>query len=198
MAIKRSYEILKIILKDISKTHTITSISKERGISRVGSWKLLQELKKENLIILTPIGPEKTSVQRVSLNLENPLLEKTLSLLLTEDSLEQNKWRYNFKELENSVDFLILFGSILYSPKQANDIDILSVVSNEKDFVKISKIISKIQVTQDKKIHALNLTEEELKKELENKNKAYTEALKKGVVLFGQDRFIKFIRETSK
>lgn len=198
MVIKKSYEILKIILKDISKTHTITSISKERGISRVGSWKLLQELKKENLIILTPIGPEKTSVQRVNLNWENPLLEKTLSLLLTEDSLKQNKWRYNFKELESSVDFLILFGSILHSPKQANDIDILSIVSSEKDFVKIGKIISKIQVTQDKKIHALNLTEKELKKELENKNKACTEALKKGVILFGQDKFIKFIREISK
>lgn len=198
MAIKKSYEILKIILKDISKTHTITSISKERGISRVGSWKLLQRLKKENLIILNPIGPEKTSVQRVNLNWENLLLEKTLSLLLTEDSLEQNKWRYNFKELESSVDFLIFFGSILHSPKQANDIDILSVVSNEKDFIKIDKIISKIQLTQDKKIHALNLTEKELKKELEEKNKAYTEALKKGVVLFGQDKFIKFIKEISK
>lgn len=198
MIIKRSYEILKIILKDISKTHTITSISKERGISRVGSWKLLQELKKENLIILTPIGPEKTSVQRINLNWENPLLEKTLSLLLTEESLEQNKWRYNFKELENSADFLILFGSILHSPRQANDIDLLSVVSNEKDFVKINKIISKIQVTQDKKIHALNLTEQELKKDLGNKNKAYTEALKKGVVLVGQDKFIKFIRGISK
>jgi hypothetical protein len=198
MTIRKSYEILKIILKDISKIHTITSISKERRISRVGSWKLLQELKKENLIRLTPIGPEKTSVQRVALNWENPLLEKTLSLLLTKDSLEQNKWRYNFKELENSVDFLILFGSMLHSPKQANDIDILNVISNEKDFVKIDKIISKIQLTQDKKIHALNLTEQELKKELDNKNKAHIEALKKGFVLFGQDKFIKFIKEISK
>jgi predicted nucleotidyltransferase len=198
MAIKGSYEILKIILKDINKTHTITSISKERGISRVGSWKLLQNLKKENLITLTPIGTEKTSVQRAALNWENPLLEKTLSLLLTEDSLKQNKWRYNFKELESSVDFLILFGSIINSPKQANDIDVLSIVSNEKDFIKLDKIISRIQLTQDRKIHALNLTEQELKKELKNNNKAYTEALKKGVVLFGQDKFIKFIKDISK
>jgi len=40
------------------------------------------------------------------------------------------------------------------------------------DFIEslTDKTISKIQVTQDKKIHALNLTEQELKKELENKN----------------------------
>ena len=198
MAIKKSYEILKILLKDISKRHTVTSLSKEREISRVGSWKLLKELEKENLIILTPIGPEKTSVLEVSLNWDNPILEKTLALLLTEDALKQNKWRYNFKELENHVSFLILFGSILHSPKEANDIDVLNLVSNEKSFVKIGKIITEIQITQNKKIHAINLTGKELKHELKDKNKAYIEALKKGVVLFGQENFIKFIKETSK
>src|SRR3989344_6623907 len=197
MAIKKSYEILKILLKDISKRHTVTSLSKEREISRVGSWKLLKELEKENLIILTPIGPEKTSVLEVSLNWNNPILEKMLALQLTEDALKQNKWRYNFKELENHVSFLILFGSILHSPKEANDIDVLSLVSNEESFVKIGKIITDIQITQNKKIHAINLTEKELKHELTDKNKAYSEAFKKGVVLFGQETFIKFIKETS-
>ena len=172
MAFKKSYEILKVLLKDISKKHTVTSLSKERGISRVGSWKLLKELEKENLIILTPIGPEKTSVQEASLNWDNPILEKALALLLTEDALKQNKWRYNFKELENHANFLILFGSMLHSPKEANDIDILSLVSNEKNFVKIGKRISDIQIAQDKKIHAINLTEKELKRELKNKNKS--------------------------
>ena len=198
MIIKKSYEILKILLKNIAKKHTVTSLSKEREISRVRSWKLLKELEKENLIILTSIGPEKTSVQEVSLNWDNPLLEKILSLLLTEDALKQNKWRYNFKELENNVNFLILFGSILHSPKEANDIDVLNLISNEKNFVKIGKIITDIQATQEKKIHAIDLTEQELKHELKNKNKAYAEALKKGVVLFGQDKFIKFIKEISK
>ena len=198
MVIKKSYEILKILLKNISKKHTVTSLSKEREISRVGSWKLLKELEKENLIILTPIGPEKTSVQEVSLNWNNPVLEKTLALQLTEDALKQNKWIYNFKELENRVSFLILFGSILHSPKEANDIDISSLVSNEESFVIISKIITDIQITQSKKIHAINLTKKELKHELKNKNKVYIEALKKGVILFGQENFIKFIKETSK
>ncbi|MFH1710703.1 MAG: hypothetical protein ABH840_00155 [Nanoarchaeota archaeon] len=198
MVIKKSYEILKILLKDISKKHTVTSLSKEREISRVGSWKLLKELEKENLVILTPIGPEKTSVLEVSLNWDNPILEKTLALLLTEDALKQSKWRYNFKELENQVGFLILFGSILHSPKEANDIDVLNLVSNEESFVKMGKIITDMQITQNKKIHAINLTEKELRHELKDKNKAYIDALKKGVVLFGQENFIKFIKETSK
>ena len=197
MATKKSYEILKIILKDISKKHTVTSLSKERGISRVGSWKLLKKLEKENLIIMSPVGLEKTSVHEINLNWDNPLLEKILVFLITEDALKQNKWRYNFKELENHVDFLILFGSILHSTKEANDLDILNIISNEKSFIKIGKIISDIQVTQTKKIHSINLTEEELKHELKDKNKAYIDALKKGIVLFGQENFIKFIRNYS-
>ena len=197
MVIKKSYEILKILLKDLSKKHTVTSLSKERGISRVGSWKLLKELEKEKLIILTSIGPEKTSVQEASLNWDNPLLEKILALLLTEEALKQSKWRYNFKELENKVDFLILFGSILHSPKEANDIDIINLVLDEKNFVNIDKIITDIQITQDKKIHSIDLTRKELKHELKNKNKAYIEALKKGIVLFGQENFIRFIKELS-
>ncbi len=195
---KKSYEILKILVKNPGKKHTVTSLSKERGISRVGSWKLLKELEKEKLIILTPIGPEKTSVQEVSLKWDNPLLEKTLALLLTEESLKQNKWRYNLKELENNVDFSILFGSILHSPKEANDIDILNLISNEENFKKIDKIITEIQITLDKKIHSINLTNEELKTELKEKNKAYIDALKKGAVLFGQENFIRFIKEISK
>ena len=71
------------------------------------------------------------------------------------------------------------------------------MISNEKNFIKVGKIIDSIQATQSKKIHAINLTEKELKHELKNKNRAYAEALKKGVILFGQENFIKFIKEIS-
>jgi hypothetical protein len=197
MIAKKSYEILKILLKDKSKKHTVTSLSKDREISRVGSWKLLKELEKESLVIQTPVGAEKTSVKEVSLNWDNPLLEKILALILVQDALKQDKWRYNFKELESHVDFLVLFGSILHSPKDAKDIDIMCLVSKEDNFVKIEKIISHIQISQAKKIHAIDLTQKELINELKSRNRAYLDAFKKGVVLFGQENFIKFIRELS-
>ena len=57
------------------------------------------------------------------------------------------------------------------------------------------KTIEKIQTTQIKKIHSINLTEEELRKELiSQKNPAFIEALKKGSILFGQEKFIKFVK----
>ena len=161
MLIKKSYEILKTLLKDIGQKHTVTSIAKQRNISRIGSWKILKELEKEKLIVMNSIGTEKTSVKEISLNWDNPLTEKILALILTEDALKQTKWRYNFKELEKHAGFIILFGSILHSPKQADDIDILNIVADKKSFINIDKIISKAQITQSKKIHAINLTKKE-------------------------------------
>lgn len=185
--------ILKMLLKNFSVHYIITSIAKEVGMTRVGTWKVLKKLEAEKLIILSPIGAGKTSTYNISLNWDNPLVEKTLSLALTEDAMKNQRWMDNFAELENQLDFLIIYGSIIYSPKEANDIDILGIIRGDK-FIEIEESIKKIQKTQIKKIHALNFTEAEFKHELERSNKAIIDAVKKGIVLFGQEKFIKFMR----
>ena len=183
-------KILKILLKEFSIDHTITSLSKEIGISRVGAWKLLKKLEKEDLILLSKIGKGKTSINRINLNWNNQILEKKLALALTEEAVKNQRWINNFKDLENKVDFLIIYGSILHSQKEANDIDIMGITNK---FLDVEKSINNIQKTHLKKIHMINLTEKEFKEELK-KNKAFTDAVKKGIILFGQERFIKFVR----
>lgn len=185
-------QILKMLLKDLAINPTITSLAKEIRMSRVGVWKILKKMGKDKLILLNPIGTGKTSTYIISLNWENPIVEKTLALALTEDALKQQRWLSNFAELEKRLDFLVIYGSIMYSPKEADDIDILGITSKNK-FVEIEDAIRKIQKTQIKKIHALNFTPAEFKEELKT-NKAFIDALKKGVILFGQERFIKFIK----
>lgn len=192
---KTSTEILKILLKQFSIKWTITSLAKEVNMSRVGIWKTLKKLEAEKLIFLPPIGKGKTSTFNINLNWENPLLEKRLLLTLTEEALKNQRWINNFAELENKVDFLILYGSILHSPKEAKDIDILGVVSNKSNFQKIEEIIQKIQKTQIKKIHSENFTKSEFKSEIKKPNKIFIDAIKKGIILFGQEKFIKFIKE---
>lgn len=192
---KASGECLKIILKDFSRKHTITSLSKEIGNTRMGVWKTLKKLQIDKLILLMPVGKGKTSTYLAKLNWKNPLVEKTLNLLLTEESLKYPRWLANFSELEEKTDFLILYGSILHSPKEAGDIDLLGVIFNEEKFKDIPKIIDKIQQTQIKKIHSINLTEKELKEEIiSQKNPAFIDAIKKGVILYGQEKFIKFVK----
>ena len=182
---KPNTKILKILLKDFTIKPTITFLAKEIGMSRVGTWKILKKLEAEKLIILSPIGAGKTSAYSISLNWENPIVEKTLSVALTEDALKNQRWLSNFAELEDKVDFLLMYGSIIHSPKEANDIDILGV-TNKNKFLEIEESI--------KKIHAINFTPAEFKGELENPNKAFIDAIKKGIILFGQEKFIKFIK----
>jgi len=192
---KSKAKIMMHLFKDFSTKHTITSLTKELKMSRVGIWKILKKLESEQVITLTPIGQGKTSTYVVELRWDNIIVEKSLALYLTEEALKQRRWRYNFADLEGIVDFLIFHGSILYS-KQANDIDIIGVVSNKNNFIKIQEVIDKVQITQTRKIHSINFTKTEFKQELRS-NRAFINAVKKGVVLFGQDMFIQFMKRVS-
>ncbi len=194
---KTDAEILKLLLKQFIVKWTITSLAKEINMSRVGIWKVLKKLEARKLIFLSSIGEGKTNTFIIDLNWENPLLEKNLSLILSEDALKNQRWLSNFAELEKKVDFLILYGSIIHSSKEAVDIDILGVVSNKNSFVDIEKIMQKIQKTQIKKIHLESFTQKELKNEILKTNNVFIDAIKKGVVLFGQEKFIKFIKDIS-
>ena len=182
--------ILKILLKEFFIEHTITSLSKEAKLSRVGTLKILKKLEKENLILLSRLGEGKTSINKVTLNWNNLVLEKTLALILAEEAVKNNRWINAFKDLENKVDFLIIYGSIIYSSKEANDIDVIEITNK---FLEVEKIITKIQKTQMKKIHAINMTQKEFREELQ-KNNAFMDAVKKGIILFGQEKFIKFMK----
>src|SRR3989338_855605 len=184
--------VLLHLLKDFSSTHTITALAREVNLSRVGIWKILKKLEEEKYIILKAIGRGKTSTFLVSLNWENPLIEKKLSLYLTEEALTQRRWQINFADLERYVQFTILYGSILHHPQEARDIDILGIAL-KKNFVNIPVIIDNLQKTQSKVIHPIHFTEKEFKAELHKPNKAFIEAIKKGVILFGQEQFVKFI-----
>lgn len=193
---KTAQKITLSLLKDFN-IHTATSLSKELKMSRQGIWKILKELEKDDFIMLEQIGAGKTSIQRIKLNWGNEIVEKTMALSLTQDALKYKRWRFSFADLEKEIDFLILYGSILYT-KEANDIDIIGVVSKEKKLLNLGDIILKMQETQTKKIHCINLTQKEFKEELKKPNKAYIDAIKKGIILFGQENFIKLIKELQK
>ena len=189
-----SEKMMKILLKEFYLNHTVSSLAQRLVMSRVGIWKILKRLEYSKLIMLASIGNGKTSAYIVKLNWENILVEKKLALLLSEDAIKQERWRFNFAELEKHVSFLLLFGSILHSPKEARDIDIFAVIDNKKEFKTIDEIMLKIQGTQPKKIHFIDLTESEFEQELNNRNKAYLDALAKGIILYGQENFIRLIK----
>ncbi len=190
---KTSDDVLGIVLKNPFANHTITSIAKQLHKTRQGVWRVLNALEKEGLVLVEQVQKTRTSTALIMLNWKSPITEQTTSLLLTKESIVQERWRVNFEELKPHVEFLILFGSILHSPKEANDIDILAVVQKKK-FKIVEHIVMSIQKTQEKKIHLIDTTKEEFKKELKKPNETYREILRKGVVLYGQENFTRYIR----
>jgi len=193
---KPAQKIIESLLKDFFVVHTITSLANGLGLSRIGVWKIIKKLETEKLIQVQQIGKGKTSTFCIYLNWQSPLVEKNLALILAEDALAQQRWITNFRELEPHVEFLLIFGSILHSQKEANDIDLLCVAKKNK-FVVVYETINQIQKTQLKKIHALCFTNDELKHEIKKQNKAIIDGFKKGVILFGYENFIRFISEVS-
>lgn len=190
---KPSQKIMLALLKEIG-VHTATLLAKKLKMSRWGVWKILKKLEYDKLIVLSPIGSGKTSTCTIDLNWNDVLTEKALAFHLTQEALKHKRWRFDFEKLEKEVEFLILFGSIIQFPKDASDIDILGVTKENK-IGKIGNIVLEIQQAQNKKIHSINFTKKELKQELKEKNKAFIDAIKEGIVLFGQEKFISFMRE---
>ena len=189
-----AHRILNAILRHTHKSLTISEIRDILKISHVGTWKALKKLESEKIVILRAAGNKKNSTYSVYLNWDNPLVEKTLALALENEAASQRKWLVNFAELENKIDFLILYGSILTSPQKSEDIDLISVVSKKNVSTEIERIIMKVQKTQIKPIHNIIFAPANLKYEIKKPNKAFINALKEGVILFGQNKFVKFMR----
>lgn len=187
-----SKKIMLLLLKNLSKENTISTIAEELKISRVGAWKILKKLELNELITLKQIGNGKTNVYIASIKY-GELTERRLALYLAEEAHKQKRWMNNFIELKKYAEFIIIYGSILYNPEKANDIDLV-IIADKKNFIKIERIINKIEKTQAKKVHFINFTGIEFQKELETNNKAFINSIKEGVVLFGQEKFIDFVR----
>lgn len=192
------HKILTAILRHTSGALTIAIIGELLKMTHVGVWKALKKLEAAKMVILKATGNKKNSTYTVHLNWNNPLVEKTLALALEHEATSQRRWLINFEELENKVDFLVLYGSILVSPQKANDIDLISIVSKKNISMEIERIIMKVQKTQVKHIHNIMLAPANLKGEIKKPNIAFVNAIKEGIVLFGQDKFVKFMRQLQK
>lgn len=183
-----------LLLKDFSTMHTITSIGKRLGMTRSGIWKVLKRLEHEKYIIMKSTGKE-TSLVVPKLNLKNDLLDKYISLALGREAMDSERWIFNFKDVKEHVSFFILYGSVLKSYAKAKDIDVIGIIPDRKSFKKLHESLDKIQKSESKRIHSINFTQSEFMEELLKPNKAFIDAIKEGVVLFGQEEFIKFMKK---
>lgn len=182
----KEQEIIKLLFKDFSASYNSRNISKIIGISHAGAFKILKKMEKREIVKSKRIG----KALIYSLNMKNPITCKGIEMALVIEAQNFRRWIEEFRELEDKIKFLILFGSIIRNEKAARDIDLLIVAYKEK-FKDIEKIIKETQKYTNRKIHPLIQTLENFTKDVGKKNKVMLEILKIGIVLFGQEEFRK-------
>jgi predicted transcriptional regulator len=180
--------ILLILVKDPSIDQTVTSIANSLNMSRVGIWKVLKNLESQNIVTLKQLTESRTSTYIVKLN-NSKFTIRNVELALAEEAQQYERWIDTFNKI--NAGFIVLFGSILHSHKDAGDIDIL-VVAKKENINNIEETIRAIQKSQIKHIHATIFTVDEFRQELKD-NKIIKDAIKKGIVLSGQDKFVEAV-----
>ncbi len=184
----KEQEIIKVLFKDLQNRYNSRSISKIVGMSHVGAFKILKKLEKKEIVKPERMG----KAIFYSLNLKNPVARKEVERVLTIEAQDYKRWLEEFKELEDKVEFAILFGSIIKNERVARDIDI-SIVARQDKFNDIKSVIKERNKFSYKKIHLILQKPEEFKMDIYNKNKVMLEIIKTGVVLFGQDKIRQLI-----
>jgi predicted nucleotidyltransferase len=191
---EKENEALLLIFKDFTTDYNANSLSKVLNITPRGALKVLKNLQSENLLI----GKKMGKAVFYKANLEDNYTQSIIQSLLIKQSMENaNRWIDEFKKLYPATHIVIIYGSALRNYKEAKDIDIL-VIRSENNYKSIMKLIEDRGEILPKPIHPIMMLPEELEKNLNNKNPAMVNAIREGCVLHGQAKLIEVIKNVTK
>ena len=159
-------KVLNKLLKEPFTAHTVLSLAKMLDMDKQGVWKVLNELLKKNLIKRAFVRNDETNSVVIKIDW-SIRTEKALVLFLAQEKPESS----SFAELENKVLFLIQDG------------DNLLAVINKRSFEAVEKAAANVII----------FTEMEFSQEL--KKRKYIEMIKNGIILYGQENYVQFIRK---
>jgi len=187
---KKEQEALLIIYKDVANFYNANSLSKEIGITQVGTMKLLKRFEKNNILLSKRIG--KSIVYKI--DIEKEFVQKLIAFALMNEASKYQRWNDEFKSLCKKDRILLFYGSASRNYSNAKDIDIFIVV-NKEELHEVNKKLGEIQNILPKKIHAIKATKEDLVKNIKEKNKSMVEIIKTAIVLYGYDKYMEVVNE---
>ena len=185
-------EIVLRIFKDFTIDYNPSSISKVLNKTRVGTFKALNFLEKDSIVIGKNMG--KARFYRI--NLEEEYARKNVETLLMEEARKYPRWKDELSDLFNITDIIILFGSIIRNEDKAKDIDIL-LVYNEKNNTKVNEFIKEKNQLLLKKLHPIKQTKGDLIKNIKKADKVVINAIKDGIILHGYEKIIELIKNVT-
>jgi predicted nucleotidyltransferase len=190
---QKEKEALLILFKDYTNLYNAHSLSKLLKISHVGTQKLLKRLKEENLVVSKTIG--KAIIYKT--NLDEDYNKSTITYLLADEANNYRRWQDEFKELSNNRRIVLLFGSSIRNAKDARDIDLM-VVIEKQEYKEVKAAIAKRQQILPKPIHSIELTKEDLIKNLNTKKEEFVSIIKSAIILYGYAEYVEVMKDYSK
>jgi len=191
MKFDNEYKSILVLFKDFLIPYNSRNLSNVVGISHAGMFKLLKKLEKREIIKPKRIG----KAVIYSLNMNNAITKREIEMALTLEAQNYFKWLEEFSVLKDTSEFIVLFGSIIKNEKSAKDIDVL-IIADKKNFNKINNEVRKKNKILNKKIHLVLQSIDDFKKDVNNKNKIMLDIIKKGVVLFGQEKITNILEKS--
>ena len=184
-------KILNFLLRNTNQ-YNINEIAKILKLSVGSVHKILKSLEERKIVNLKQLG----NASYYSLNLNNTETIKYCEFLLIEEKnnlLENNKTaKIYISDLEKyDAKSVILFGSILNKEDKAKDVDVLFIIKNKKQINEINNFCLEISKIRTKKVNPLIMEEKDLIDNIKNKNNVILDILKKGIILKGENLFIK-------
>ncbi len=189
---QKEREALLILFKDFSSYYNANSLSKSLNISRIGTMKLLKKFNNRDILKDRKIG--KSIVYK--LNLEDDYVRSLIAFLLADEANNFKRWKDEFKLLFKGERIVMLYGSTIINYEKARDIDII-VVLEKGDYKEVAKVIAERQKFLSKKVHLIGLTENDLLKNLQEKQKAIIDIVKNAIILYGQNKYAEIIQNVT-
>ena len=142
---------------------------------------------KENILTSKRIG--KSIIYKVNNN--DDYVKSLVTFLLADEAHHFKRWQEEFRELKGNI--VIIYGSAIKDYAHARDIDIIVVI--EKDDKEIQKILKKKEEILPKKLHAIILTQKDLRENIKKKDKVIIDIVKNAVILYGQEKYTEILGE---
>lgn len=189
---KNELKIARFVFKHFKEKFNARQIARELKINHAHTNKLCDVLTKKKIFHQEDLG----NASYFTFNYENKNAINFIKYIISIEKQELPKYlatlKYNLEKFEQYTTIIIFFGSAI-NTEDYNDIDIM-MVYDKKDTKKIEEIKEKIIISEilDKPIRYLDLTEQDIKKNLNNK--AFYSALSYNIILHGAEKYTEVIK----
>lgn len=179
------------LFKDFSVSYNANSLSKRINLTPMGALKILKSLEKQNVLKSKKMG----KAVFYKPNFDNDHTKTYLKFLLQKESeqpiLRIKRWVKELGRLQSTAEIGILFGSVLKTDDY-KDVDLLLVLKQSQN-KEVNRLIADINRINVKNVHVVKQLKDDLKKNLEKKDKILLDIIKNGIVLFGYTQIIEAI-----